>query len=249
MKASGRTRKAAHKMAVSRDFRLLGKAALFLLSLVAIGWLVRETGLASLLTTSWIDEQVKGQGIYGEALFVLIGAAFTGIGMPRQIVSFMGGYAFGLLNGVALALLATVLGCILSFSYARIVGQKVVLKKAPRRIRKIDAFLNRSPFTMTLVIRLLPAGSNFLTCLAAGVSSISAFAFVSGSALGYIPQTVIFALVGSGSSVSSEVQIMISGLLFLVSGGFGLILYRRYGKDVSVSDQDTVMPETEQADK
>jgi len=227
-------------MKSSRDLTSLGKAALFLMSLAAIGWLVQKTGLASLLTTNWIDEEVRGQGVAGEALFVLIGTAFTAIGLPRQIVSFMGGYAFGIVSGVALALLATVLGCILAFSYARIMGQKVVLKRAPRRIRKIDAFLSRSPFAMTLVIRLLPVGSNFLTCLAAGVSSIGAVSFVVGSAIGYIPQTVIFALVGSGSSVSSEIQIVISALLFVISGGVGLMLYRQYGRDVSVSDQDDV---------
>jgi uncharacterized membrane protein YdjX (TVP38/TMEM64 family) len=221
----------------SRDVRSLAKAGMFLASLAAIGWLVNETGLASILSTSWIDQEIKGQGITGELIFVLVCASFTAIGLPRQIVSFMGGYAFGVMTGTALALLATVLGCICSFYYARLFGQKTVLKRAPRRIRKIDTFLSRSPFAMTLVIRLLPAGSNLLTCLAAGVSSIGAISFFTGSLLGYIPQTVIFALVGSGSSVSSEVQILVSALLFIVSAGVGILLYRRYGKDVSVPDQ------------
>jgi uncharacterized membrane protein YdjX (TVP38/TMEM64 family) len=225
-------------MTASRDIRSLAKAAFFLVSLAVIGWMVKETGLASMLTTDWIDHEIKGQGIAGEIMFVVIGSAFTAVGLPRQIVSFMGGYAFGLVSGVGLALLATVLGCLFSFYYARAMGQKVVLKRAPRRIKKIDAFLSRSPFIMALIIRLLPVGSNFLTCLAAGVSSISALSFVSGSALGYIPQTVIFALVGSGSSVSSEVQVIISAVLFVLSGGVGLLLYRRYGKEVSVTDQD-----------
>ncbi|MBT3787400.1 MAG: VTT domain-containing protein [Alphaproteobacteria bacterium] len=236
--------KISETMKASRDIRSLGKAAFFLVSLATIGWLVKETGLASLLTTSWIDQEVKGQGIAGEALFVLIGTAFTAIGLPRQIVSFMGGYAFGVLNGVALALLATILGCVLAFYYARVMGQKVILKRAPRRIQKIDTFLSRSPFAMTLVIRLLPIGSNFLTCLAAGVSSIGAFSFIVGSALGYIPQTLIFALVGSGASVSSEIQFLTSALLFLISGGVGLMLYRRYGREVSVTDQDDDQTET-----
>lgn len=222
---------------LSRDISSLIKGAVFLTSLALIGWLVQDTELYSLLSTNWIDQQIKGQGINGEILFVLVAGSCAAIGLPRQIVSFMGGYAFGLGPGLALALLATVFGCICTFFYARLLGQKLVLSRAPRRIKKIDAFLQRAPFTMTLVIRLLPAGNNALTCLAAGVSSISAVRFISGSALGYIPQTAVFVLVGSGSSISSEIQILVSALLFLVSAGVGLMLYRKYGKDVSVPEQ------------
>ncbi len=220
-----------------RDIRALARGAILLLSLGAIGYAVQKSGLASALSTDWIDLNIRGQGLTGEILFVAVGAAFTGVGLPRQIVSFMGGYAFGVIEGGSLALLATVLGCTASFSYARILGQKAVLARAPRRIRKIDAFLARNPFAMALVIRLLPVGSNFLTCLAAGVSSIGALGFISGSALGYIPQTLIFALIGSGASVSSETQIGVSVALFAVSAAVGLFLYRHYGRDVTVDDQ------------
>ncbi len=220
-----------------RDIRALVRGAILLISLGAIGYAIQKTGLASALTTDWIDLNIRGRGLIGEILFVAVGAAFTGVGLPRQIVSFMGGYAFGVIVGGGLALLATVFGCIAAFSYARLLGQKAILARAPRRIRKIDAFLARSPFVMALIIRLLPVGSNFLTCLAAGVSSIGAVGFISGSALGYIPQTLIFALIGSGASVSSETQIGVSIALFAVSAAVGLILYRHYGREVTVDDK------------
>ena len=217
--------------------RSLLKGAFFLLSLVLIGWLIRESDLNHMLTKNWIDHEIKGQGWIGEAIFLLIGVCFAAIGMPRQIVSFMGGYAFGLSFGMGLAWLATILGCIISFWYARVVGQKVIMKWAPRRLKKIDAFLCRAPFTMSLIIRLLPVGSNGITNLAAGISNISAIRFFSGSAIGFLPQTAIFAMVGSGSSISSEMQIMISIILFVISGAAGVVLYRKYGKDVSVEEQ------------
>lgn len=220
-----------------RDIRALVRGAALLVSLVAIGFAVKESGLTSALDVEWVDRNIRGQSPAGELIFVAVAAAFTAIGMPRQIVAFMGGYAFGILTGGGLALLATVLGCMATFTYARVLGQAAIRARAPRRIRKIDAFLSRNPFTMALIIRLLPAGSNFLTSLAGGVSSISAIGFFAGSGLGYIPQTLIFALVGSGTSVSSEIQVGVSVALFAVSAGLGLYLYRRYGRDVMVSDQ------------
>jgi len=79
---------------------------------------------------------------------------------------------------------------------------------------------------------LLPLGSNLVTCLAAGVSGVSALAFISGSAVGYLPQTIVFTLIGSGIEVDPEMRIGLSVVLFVVSGMLGVYLYRkhRHGK-------------------
>ena len=53
----------------------------------------------------------------------------TALAVPRHIVSFLGGYAFGLGLGTALALAATELGCVLSFFYARLIGRPLVAKR------------------------------------------------------------------------------------------------------------------------
>ena len=57
---------------------------------------------------------------------------------------------------------------------------------------------------MTLLIRLLPVGNNFATSLAAGVSRVPARPFLLGSLLGYMPQTMVFALAGSGVEMGAE---------------------------------------------
>lgn len=222
----------------SRDIKALARGAIFLVSLVAIGFLIKQSGVATGFNEAWIDANVRGQGLVGHFVFIGGGVLLTAVGFPRQLVSFMAGYAFGLAEGSALAVLTTLLGCMSTFTYARLIGQAAVLARAPRRIRKIDAFLSRAPFTMALVIRLLPVGSNFLTSLAAGVSSISAWRFFAGSGLGFIPQTVIFALVGSGTSVASEVQVAVSAVLFAVSAGVGIVLFRRFGRDVEVAPDE-----------
>ena len=52
----------------------------------------------------------------------------------------------------------------LAFFYARIVGRPLVSARLGARVRRIEDFLAANPFSMTLLIRLLPAGNNFATC-------------------------------------------------------------------------------------
>lgn len=213
----------------------------FLATLAAIGY-VLESGLAQgMLSESWIDTQVRGKGVSGELLFVAVGGLATALAAPRQIVSFLGGYAFGLALGTALALAATELGCVLAFFYARAVGRPLVAKRLGARVRRIEDFLAANPFSMTLLIRLLPVGSNFVTCLAAGVSRVPAGPFLLGSLAGYLPQTFVFTLAGSGVEVGGGLRLAFAVVFFVVSGAIGIWLYRRYrhgkslGEDVEKS--------------
>ena len=199
-----------------------------IMSLVALGYAIKITGLGSSIDKTWIDSDILGQGVSGELIFVGVSLLFTAIGLPRQVICFLGGYAFGLITGTILALLGTLLGCGIAFFYARLLGRDFVASRFPSRVKNIDDFLSDNPLSMTLLIRLLPLGSNLVTNLAAGVSSVSPLPFFQGSAIGYFPQTLIFALVGSGFSVDPELRIAISVVLFVISGIIGVSLYRKY---------------------
>jgi uncharacterized membrane protein YdjX (TVP38/TMEM64 family) len=211
--------------------RLLLRGLVLIASFVAIAYAFRATVPSDLVGgTHWVDAEIKGKGIAGELAFIAMGAVFTAIGLPRQLICFLGGYAFGLTLGTVLGVAASAGGCIFAFLYARLFGRRFVQARFPARVRKIDDFLREHPFSMALIIRLLPVGSNLLTNLVAGVSSVRGIPFVLGSALGYVPQTVIFALAGSGVQVDSEWRIVISAALFVLSSLVGLFIYRRSRK-------------------
>jgi len=184
--------------------------------------------LGNVLSNDWIDTHIKGQGLTGEFLFLGLVALATGVGLPRQVVSGLAGYAFGLTLGTALALLGTILGCIGAFYYARLLARAPLQKKFSGRVRRLDDFLHDHTFSMSLLIRILPLGSNVATNLAAGVSSIRATPFFTGSALGYFPQTLVFTLLGSGVTVDPALRISLSVILFVASGLLGVYLYRRF---------------------
>lgn len=207
-----------------------------LVSLVAIGFLVKYSGLGNLLDEAWIDSAVRGQGLAGDLLFIGVGALATAVGMPRQVVAFMGGYAFGFVLGTLLSTLATLIGCALGFYYARLFGRSLVSQRFGGKARKMDDFIREHPFSMTMLIRLLPVGSNLVTNLAAGVTSVAFAPFLLGSALGYLPQNAIFALVGSGIGVDPVWRIGLGVALFAISAVLGVYLYRRMRRGKSYDD-------------
>lgn len=208
--------------------KILIRGLVLFVSLVVLGVLIKTTEIGNLFDEAWIDSYVRGRGVRGQLLFLALGWGMTSVGLPRQLVAFLGGYAFGFVLGTVLALTATTLGCITAFMFARLLGRDMVARRFSDRVRRIDGFLSENPLAMTLLIRLLPLGSNFATNLAAGVSAVPALSFFTGSAIGYVPQMVVFALVGSGISLDPGFRIILSAVLFVVSGLLGIHLYRRY---------------------
>ena len=202
-----------------------GLLGIGLLLLLGFGLQALQSG--AWLDQAWIDTEVRGRGLHGEWLFVLAGLLFTALGLPRQVVGFFAGYAFGLAMGGLLALAASLGGALLTFAVARWLGRDLVRRWFTGRLRGLDEFVGDHPLRTILLIRLLPLGSNLATNLAAGISRMGAWPFAAGSALGYLPQTLVFALIGSGIAVDPLWRIGTGILLFLLSGLLGLSLYRR----------------------
>jgi uncharacterized membrane protein YdjX (TVP38/TMEM64 family) len=96
------------------------------------------------------------------------------------------------------------------------------------RLRPLRDALAHSPFQATLALRLLPVGNNLALNLLAGMAGLSLWPFLAGSALGYLPQTVVFALLGKGIRVEGAWQLALAAALLLVSFGLGLWLLRRH---------------------
>jgi len=226
--------------------RVILKGLALIFSLALLGYLFKSSDLGSSVNEAWIDARVRGHGVNGALMFLMMGAVFTAIGLPRQIIAFLGGYAFNLWLGTLLGALAALLGCMLSFGYARFFGKGLLRARLGERAGRFDRFIHDHPFAMTVLIRLLPLGSNLLTNLAAGISSIRSWHFFAGTLLGYIPQTLVFALVGSGVHIAPVFKIALAIGLFLISGALGAYLYRRFRHGQSLDDRiDAALEETD----
>lgn len=157
---------------------------------------------------------------------VLLGALACAVGIPRQVVAFIAGYGWSLLPGVLLALAAQLIGCATNLFWARAVGRNFVRRRLATRLARLDRILAKRPFAATLALRLLPVGNNLALNLLAGLSSLPAVPFFAASAIGYLPQTFIFVLLGRGSQIGRTAELAISLSLLVISSLLALFIFR-----------------------
>lgn len=197
------------------------------LALIALGFFAKSVDFEG--WARWIDFQHGTAWYQGMSGFVIAGALFTVIGGPRQAVAFVAAYLFGLWPGFLLSMASVALSCIAASGMARIFGasaREIVRGRVDYAFR----VWRENPFSTTVILRLLPVGSNILTNIAAGAMGVALVPFVAGSLLGYIPQMAIFSLMGTGVDLGAEWQIILAIALFLVLTGFGLWIYGRHRK-------------------
>jgi uncharacterized membrane protein YdjX (TVP38/TMEM64 family) len=196
------------------------KAGALLLGLVAAALLLRHTG-AGLL-------HAVRPGWQGAALLIVLGGAMTAAGLPRQVLAFAGGYTFGAPLGGALALAGQLLGCALDYAAAHGLAAGLAQRLLARPItQRLHRMLAAHPFTATLTLRLMPVSSNVTLNLLAGATRLNPRAFFTATVLGYLPQTIIFALLGSGTQVGRPTQLAIGLALFIAATALGAVLYLR----------------------
>lgn len=200
-----------------------------LLGLLAAGYALHRLhgAQAGLLPTV----SVLQDGVRGWLLFLAAGVLVCAVGLPRQTVCFAGGIAYGVVQGTALSLLATVAGALLVFLWARLAGRDWARRRLSGNrsgwLARLDRRVRAQPFTTILFVRLLPVGSALLLNLAAGVLGLRVLPFLLATLLGSLPQTLIFVLLGSGTRIGHGTQVMLAIALFAASTLVGLLLMRR----------------------
>ena len=224
------------------------KLGVLFLTLAGVVVFARVFGLEHILEPSWADSHLRdpargGLVVSGVLLYLALVALLSPLGVPRQALSALGGYAFGALLGVVFSSIGLVIGCAGAFLYSRLLARSTLQRRFGKRIQRLDAFLSHSPFAMTIAVRCFPMGNNALTNLVAGVTGIPALSFIGGSAIGYLPQTVIFALLGSGIRIDPAWRVSLSAVLFVLSSLLGFALYRRFRGEQAVVEDEPPAPD------
>ena len=174
---------------------------------------------------SW-GAALEQRGALGMLVFVIGGVLATSVGLPRQMVAFIAGVAYGTLPALLLSLVAAMLGCGLTMQVARYYLSDWVASKYPSAIDRLQKMVEKDVFLKILILRLQPLGTNMLTNVCAGLARIPPAEFLIASAIGYVPQMFVFVLLGSGVRVGSGMQMMLSVVLFVVALLLGVYLYR-----------------------
>ena len=196
------------------------------LAALALRW------LAPGIVDGGFGHSLAHRGPAGIAEFVALGAIACAIGLPRQAVCFAGGLAFGATAGTALSLAATLIGCLADFLWVRFAARDWARARLIARFPRLasaDRFVGANPFTAILTLRLLPVGSSLMLSLLAGLSAVPLGAFTLATAIGALPQTLVFALLGSGIGLGHLARVVLAVALFVASAALGTWLMRRSG--------------------
>jgi uncharacterized membrane protein YdjX (TVP38/TMEM64 family) len=159
------------------------------------------------------------------AVFILVSGLGMAIGLPGLPFVVAAGAFFGTLLGSLLGWAASMLGAVIGYWIARTIGHDVVLRWV-RRFDRVDAAVSGGrDFGGLLRLRLIPVLPIGVVNFIAGLARAPFVAYVTSTAIGIIPATVIYAYfadsllegVGNGHREALRSLIIASALLITLS--------------------------------
>lgn len=214
------------KLVTLLSSKQVGKTLFTIMIFVLLALVVESGSFSHFSDKQWVSALINQDGLSGDALIFGCAVMFTAVGGPRQLVALVYGYTFGSFYGTGMALLAALAGCAVSFYVARFTVKELIKKHFGKKLMRFEAFICHKTWLKVIVIRFLPVGSNLVTNLLAGSTRTPAGGFFLGSAIGYVPQTFIFASAGAGIGFSDHLTLLLSCVLLLASSIIGTYLYR-----------------------
>ncbi len=191
--------------------------AFVMLAIIAFGWFIlSQSDLGeNIRNNDWVKIRIQELGYYGPFLFILFSGIGTVMGVPRLLVSAVAGFVFELFPALAIALASTLVGCMISFYYARFMGRGIIQNLMSMRMKNFEKLLIEHDFLASIGIRALPISNNSIVNLLAGVTGVRPLHYFAGSAIGYFPLTVVFVMIGSGIQQDLSGRVVLSLILYL----------------------------------
>ncbi len=200
-----------------RDWRFRTAVLLALAALMVILWVfLRAMGMPASLSTAALSAWLEGLGAWAPLLLMSMMILAVVVGpIPTLPISAASGLAFGLVGGTMVAATGALIGAMIAFWSARLLGRDVVcqyLKDNPLFTS------NRSQsllFWVVFVTRLVPLFSFALISYAAGITVISAWRFALATLIGMLPMTVVFAGLGQTFEFHPVLSVLAAGILLM----------------------------------
>ncbi len=172
-------------------------------------------------------EWLAGRGLSGALLLGGVYALGTVLLVPGSALTLLTGFVYGP-AGVAVVWPAAVLGAAGGFGLGRTLfrgAAERIIRGSPR-LAAVDRALDTGAFRLVLLLRLSPLVPFGALNYALGASPVRFWTFLAASALGIVPGTVLYVLLGSaaptvaGALTGSSVGSSVAARVFL---GIGLL--------------------------
>jgi uncharacterized membrane protein YdjX (TVP38/TMEM64 family) len=193
---------------------------------VGIGFLFLPVKAWTLALQGWI----KGLGLLGPVVFVLLYVIATVLLIPGSALTLAAGAIFGLWVGAATVIVGANLGALCSFLLAKTKLRAKVSEWAAAnpKFAALDRAIGQNGFKMVTLTRLSPAFPFTLLNYLLGVTSVKTIPYVLANSLGMLPATFLYVYFGSlagdtltgaasGSASTWQFVLKIVGLLATIA--------------------------------
>ncbi len=159
------------------------------------------------------------------------------------ILTFSGGYFFGLATTVLIACIGATAGAVIAFLLARYVLQDTIEQRYPTQLQWLNNELDKHGAHYLLFIRLMPFMPYFIINPVAGLTRISLFTFIWTMAIGVIPGSAVLAFAGKEFAHINSLRGIISWhvaaplCLLALMALLPMVMQKRRQRKSSISDQ------------
>lgn len=176
-------------------------AGIVLAGLVVLGvWLYRS----GVIEVARLEALSQSLGPWGPPMLAGIMALTVVVGpIPTMVVSVAAGMIYAPWVAFTLSMVGALTGAGLSFWIARLVGRPVIERFFHGHVALFPECPQNILFGMVLLARLVPVVSFALISYAAGLTALTTGRFLTATALGMSPMTLIYVLAGEGIAIDS----------------------------------------------
>ena len=201
------------------------RAGLLVLLIVG-GWVtVQVVGAPDL---DGVRQTVAAWGWWAPLAFAAGYALWALLPAPKSLATATAGMLFGLVPGALVAWSGAMVGAVLAFGLARLLGREEVDRLLRGRLVRADAALADHGFGSVLLARLVPVLPYTVINYGAGVTGIAFMSYLAGSALGMIPGTIAYATLGAtGDTDPAATTVAVAALVLLTVGGWWVAVRTR----------------------
>jgi len=166
-----------------------------------------------------LRDWVRSLGPWGGAGIIALMVLHSLVPFPAEVIAFLGGEFYGVVWGTVYAWTGAMLGALLAFGLARILGRQAVAALLPSSARgRLDELTRTRSVDGLLLARLIPVISFNLINYAAGLTQVGWWTFIWTTGVGILPLTVFFVYLGERMQNRSWQE-------WLLVGGLGLALW------------------------
>jgi uncharacterized membrane protein YdjX (TVP38/TMEM64 family) len=140
--------------------------------------------------------QIQALGFWAPLAFTGLSAVLIALGLPRMLFCWCAGLLFGFWQGFMSGQVSALLGSYATFLFARWGGREWVRRRVEGNDRIRNLLTRPSTFSIFLIRQIPIAG--IVPNLVLGMTPVRHRHFILGSFLGYLPSSLLVALIGSG---------------------------------------------------